>query len=150
MSDYHSAVVTYPARRVSGGPNICRMAETGSHDHLRKKRVGYVIRLAREARGLTQGELAERVSRVRSTINEWETGKSAPSLTDMPLIVAALALDPAAFIAMPDPPEPAPAPESPIAPYLREVTPGPALDRIAQARKRDASRRARLKGTAAG
>jgi DNA-binding transcriptional regulator YiaG len=55
----------------------------------RKRRIAYVIESTRRRRGMTPPQLAELVGRSRGTINDWEAGRSTPSLVDLgPLCVA--------------------------------------------------------------
>lgn len=79
----------------------------------RRERIAYVIRTARERRGLTPPQLAERVGRGRGTINEWERPDgSTPSLIDLGPLCVALGIEPSVFAELP------PIPEDPIAAYL--------------------------------
>lgn len=78
----------------------------------RKERIGYVIRTARERRGLTPPELAEKVGRSRGTINDWEAARSSPNMVDLGLICAALEIEPRVFAELPA------IPVDPIAEYL--------------------------------
>jgi transcriptional regulator with XRE-family HTH domain len=52
--------------------------------------VSHAIRLARSERGLTQGELAQRLGVSQSTISFWENGAEAPTVEH--LIILALEL----------------------------------------------------------
>jgi transcriptional regulator with XRE-family HTH domain len=84
-------------------------------DTERKSRLAYAIRHARERRGMTPPQLAEAVGRGRGTVNDWEAGKSAPSLLDLGPLCAALKVDPRLFADLPE--EPA----SPVDDYLIQV-----------------------------
>lgn len=81
-------------------------------DNDRKARLAYAIRRARERRGMTPPQLAEAVGRGRGTVNDWESGKSAPSLLDLGPLCAALAVDPRLFADLPE------EPPSPVDDYL--------------------------------
>lgn len=80
----------------------------------RKQRLAYAIKTARERRGLSPPQLAERIGRSRGTINDWESGQSAPSLLDLGLLCTALGVDPRLFADLP------PIPASPVDEYLVE------------------------------
>lgn len=82
----------------------------------RKARLAYAIRIAREKRGLTPPQLAERLGRSRGTINDWESGKSAPSLLDLGPLCEVLGADPRLFADLP------PEPVSPVEEYLVRQT----------------------------
>ncbi len=96
-------------------------------DSDRKERLAYAIRTARERRDLTPPQLAERMGRSRGTINDWESGKSAPSLLDLGALCAALMVDPRLFADLP------PVPVSPVDEYLVEEA---ALAGIAEGKRR--------------
>lgn len=74
----------------------------------RKARLAYAIRTAREARGLTPPQLAQRMGRQRGTVNKWESGASAPSLLDLGPLCEALAVDARLFADLPAIPPPSP------------------------------------------
>jgi transcriptional regulator with XRE-family HTH domain len=78
----------------------------------RRDRLGYAIRRAREKRGLTPPQLAERLGVARGTINEWESAKSVPSMLYLGPLCSVLDVDPRLFADLP--PEPA----SPVDDYL--------------------------------
>ena len=52
--------------------------------------VGAQIRTARDAEGLTQGELAEGVGRTRAAVSLWEAGERMPSVDDLLAVAAVL------------------------------------------------------------
>lgn len=81
----------------------------------RKVRLAYAIRRAREQRGMTPPQLAAAVGRGRGTINDWESGKSAPSLLDLGPLCSALGVDPRLFADLPE------EPPSPVDEYLVEA-----------------------------
>lgn len=83
-------------------------------DAERKERLAYAIRTARERRDMTPPQLAERLGRSRGTINDWESGKSAPSLLDLGPLCRVLGADPRLFADLP------PIPASPVDEYLVE------------------------------
>lgn len=58
------------------------------------KALGKLIREAREARGLTQGELAQRAGVTGSAVNQWESGKNIPGQKKQPRLCQILGLDP--------------------------------------------------------
>src|SRR3990167_5435916 len=93
----------------------------------RKQRLAYAIRTARERRNLTPPQLAERMGRSRGTINDWENGKSAPSLLDLGALCSALLVDPRLFADLP------PVPVSPVYEYLVEEA---AQEGIAEGKRR--------------
>lgn len=88
-----------------------RLLPVGS-DLDRKARLAYAIRYAREQRQMTPPQLAERLGRSRGTINDWESGKSAPSLLDLGPLCEVLGADPRLFADLP------PEPVSPVDEYL--------------------------------
>ena len=59
--------------------------------------LGEKIRLAREAMGWTQDELAERVNRSRVTVSEWESNKKRPRRTLIPKLCEVLNMHSGAF-----------------------------------------------------
>lgn len=81
----------------------------------RKARLAYAIRRARERRGLTPPQLAQAVGRGRGTVNDWESGKSSPSLLDLGPLCVALGVDPRLFADLPE------EPPSPVDEYLVDV-----------------------------
>lgn len=96
---------------VVGAWKPLRLLDVGS-DVDRKARLAYAIRRAREISGLTPPQLAERLGRARGTINDWESGKSAPSLLDLGPLCEVLGADPRLFADLP------PEPVSPVDEYL--------------------------------
>ncbi|MFJ4926797.1 helix-turn-helix domain-containing protein [Streptomyces sp. NPDC088736] len=56
----------------------------------RRRAIGDRVRAAREARGLTQEELAELIDRDRKTVNRIEQGTLGSKVDDLILIAAAL------------------------------------------------------------
>ena len=58
------------------------------------KALGKLIREAREARGLSQAELAHRAGVTGSAVNQWESGKNVPSQKKQPRLCQLLGLDP--------------------------------------------------------
>jgi transcriptional regulator with XRE-family HTH domain len=64
-----------------------------------KKHVGARIRRARKEARLTQGELAERIGRVETTISNAERGQVAVSLETLQIIAEALRVEPSHFLA---------------------------------------------------
>lgn len=59
--------------------------------------VGAQIRQARDERGLTQGELAERIGKTQTSISYWESGRRAPDVEDLVAIADALDVQVAFF-----------------------------------------------------
>lgn len=96
----------------------------------RKRRVAYVIRRARESRGLTPPQLAERVGRQRGTVNDWEAGRSTPSLVDLGPLCAALQLEARAFAELP------PIPVDPIVEFLLPTAESAGEEGVRRARRR--------------
>lgn len=60
--------------------------------------LGRVLRIARQAKGLTQIELADRAGTVQSTISSWESGRAEPRLQQLVTLADVLDVDKAAFI----------------------------------------------------
>lgn len=58
---------------------------------------GQVLKSWRESRGLTQEELAERVGRVRTTVNGWEKGHHFPRKNDILAAIRIVGADPEQF-----------------------------------------------------
>jgi Zn-dependent peptidase ImmA (M78 family)/DNA-binding XRE family transcriptional regulator len=52
--------------------------------------VGERIRIARQAAGLSQGDLAETLERTRASISMWESGERTPALDDLYAVARAL------------------------------------------------------------
>lgn len=96
-----------------------RFAAVGTDSDL-KLRLAYAIKYAREQRGLTPPQLAERLGRSRGTVNDWENGKSVPSLLDLGPICRELGVDPRLFADLP------PIPASPVDEYLVDLGRGAA------------------------
>lgn len=84
----------------------------------RKRRFAYALRRAREKRGLTPPQLADRMGVVRGTINRWEDPerKDAPSILQLGSLCAALGVDPRLFAVLP------PEPPSEVDDYLVSAT----------------------------
>lgn len=83
----------------------------------RRARIAYYIRRGRERRNWSPPRLADAVGRSRSTVNDWESGKSTPSLADLGPICDALRLDPRVFVELP------PIPDDQLGPYLVAADP---------------------------
>lgn len=62
------------------------------------KAVGRNIVRAREAKGLTQAELARRIKRPRNSLHRWENGGPGPSLDTLNVIARACECDLASLI----------------------------------------------------
>lgn len=96
-----------------------------------RRRIAYYIREARERRGLSRPQLAERVGVGRGAVSDWESTKTLPSLVHLGAICRALQLNPSLFA---DPPE---IPPNPIESYLMDaavdaaLAEPPAADRLA-------------------
>lgn len=97
---------------VTHGPWCVPSLRVVISDTERKARLAYAIRRAREQRGMTPPQLAAAVGRGRGTINDWEAGKSAPSLLDLGPLCVALGVDPRLFADLPE------EPPSPVDEYL--------------------------------
>jgi transcriptional regulator with XRE-family HTH domain len=84
----------------------------------RKGRFAYALRRARERRGLTAPQLAERLGVVRGTVNRWEdpARKDAPSILQLGALCSALGVDPRLFAVLP------PEPPSEVDDYLIAAT----------------------------
>lgn len=101
-------------RQATATPRLPRMTEaTLLPEQERRVRIASLIKRAREKAGLTPPQLATKVGRQRSTVNEWErAGGSAPSLVDLGPLCVALKIDPRVFADLP------PIPDDPIDEYL--------------------------------
>lgn len=55
--------------------------------------LGRLIRIGREAKGLSQTDLGEAVTAKQSTVSSWESGKVTPSLEQLVRIARALDVD---------------------------------------------------------
>jgi transcriptional regulator with XRE-family HTH domain len=60
---------------------------------------GHVVRQLRQERGMTQAELAARLSLGRTSITNLEKGQQSPPLSALPEIASALGVDPLRLIA---------------------------------------------------
>lgn len=78
-------------------------------------RLGQVIAEVRISAGMTQSELAARISRSEPTISRWEGGKTIPSAVDIRVLCEALGLPPDLFIFPPE------APVSPVQLRMRQA-----------------------------
>jgi transcriptional regulator with XRE-family HTH domain len=65
------------------------------------------LRELREAAGLTQGELAERVGVIREAVARWEAGRREPGWSNVLALAEALGVDCTAFTQAPAEREPA-------------------------------------------
>lgn len=81
----------------------------------RKRRIAYAIRSAREERGLSRPQLAERVGVGRSAVSDWENAETLPSLLNLGPLCDALEVSADLFA---HPPE---IPVSPVREYLLEA-----------------------------
>jgi transcriptional regulator with XRE-family HTH domain len=118
--------------RVSEGLRAVRLAAMLSEEE-RKARIAYVIRMAREHRGLTPPQLADKVGRGRGTVNDWEAERSTPSLVDLGPLCAALSVEPRIFAELP------PIPADPIAEYLVPTAESAVEEGTRRGRKRRAA-----------
>ena len=73
------------------------------------------IREARERKGLTPPQLAQKVGVFRGTVNDWEKGESVPNLLMLGPLCDALGVTADLFRRLPS------APRSPLEDYLEEV-----------------------------
>jgi transcriptional regulator with XRE-family HTH domain len=80
----------------------------------RKARLAYAISSARQKRGMTPPQLAERLGVGRGAVNKWESGESVPSMLWLGPLCEALGLDANLFAVLP------PIPPSPVDEYLTE------------------------------
>jgi transcriptional regulator with XRE-family HTH domain len=83
----------------------------------RRARIAYYIRRGRERRGWSPPQVADAVGRSRGTVNDWESGKSTPSLADLGPICYALRLTPQLFVELP------PIPDDQLGPYVVPADP---------------------------
>ena len=89
-----------------------RLVAMDAGENRRKAALGYAIRRARERRGLTPPKLAEKLGVGRDTVNDWEAGRSVPSMLYLGPLCAALSVDPRLFADLPE------EPPSPVDDYL--------------------------------
>jgi transcriptional regulator with XRE-family HTH domain len=66
------------------------LAYVGKKSSLEPKQLGERIRLAREARGLSQEQFAELIARDQRSVSEYENGKRRIYAHDLPTIAQAL------------------------------------------------------------
>jgi len=78
----------------------------------RKSALAYAIRRSRERRGLTPPKLAALIHVGRDTVNDWEAGRSVPSMLYLGPLCEALRVDPRLFADLPE------EPPSPVDEYL--------------------------------
>ena len=78
----------------------------------RRLRIGSIIKRARERIPMSAPQLADAVGRSRGTVNDWESGRSTPSLADLGPLCAALRVSPEVFVALP------PMPADPLDEFL--------------------------------
>ena len=81
----------------------------------RKGRLAFVIRAARERRGMTVYELADALHVAHSTVYGWESGAKTPSLLALGPLCEALGVSPELFRDLPA------EPPSPVEEYLVET-----------------------------
>lgn len=96
----------------------------------RKRRIAFVISTALARRNMTPPQLAEKVGRSRGTVNDWETGRSTPSLVDLGPLCVALNVDPKVFAELP------PIPADPLADYLLPAVESGVTEGLRRARRR--------------
>lgn len=70
-------------------------------DPTRKARLAYAIRSARDRRGLTPPQLADRLHVARGTVNKWESGEQVPNLLMLGPLCDALGVDANLFAVLP-------------------------------------------------
>jgi transcriptional regulator with XRE-family HTH domain len=70
-------------------------------DPTRKARLAYAIRSARDRRGLTPPQLADRLHVGRGTVNKWESGEQVPNLLMLGPLCEALGVDANLFAVLP-------------------------------------------------
>lgn len=75
----------------AGHPGV-RLA-TPQQEHRFRKRLGALIRKAREAEELSQRELAEQLGCSQSRIAHYETGRGAPRVFDLAQILKAVSVE---------------------------------------------------------
>src|SRR4051794_7321081 len=104
MSGQPSLIVRADARHnMAVGATVPPLVSTSPGQHHTAAVVGDLIRLAREAEGLRQSELAARLSKTPTAISYWESGKRLPGIDDLFAIAEALGRDAAEFL--PPPPQ---------------------------------------------
>lgn len=102
-----------PVREAIGASRVALMQiATDLTEEERKARIAYVIESTRRRRKMSPPQLAELVGRSRGTVNDWEAGRSTPSLVDLGPLCIALGLKPEAFAELPA------IPADPLAEYL--------------------------------
>lgn len=70
-------------------------------DPTRRSRLAYAIRSARDRRGLTPPQLADRLHVARGTVNKWESGEQVPNLLMLGPLCDALGVDANLFAVLP-------------------------------------------------
>lgn len=96
------------------------MADDDLHRTL-QRRVGERIKAAREAEGLTQAQVAQRVGMARASIANLEAGRQDMNISRLALVAAAVSLDLAMLIRPEDLPELPPPPAPPHEVTVRRV-----------------------------
>lgn len=74
-------------------------------DDMRKERLGFAIRAAMRAAGLTQEELAAAIGKSTTTVGRWVRGDTVPNVLEVGPLAHALRVSPLLFIEPPDMPE---------------------------------------------
>lgn len=100
-------------------------------DSERRSRLAYAIRSARDRRGLTPPQLADRLHVARGTVNKWESGEQIPNLLMLGPLCDALGVDANLFAVLP----PIPAWEGDS--YLMDAGTAPGLAEEIEAARRD-------------
>ena len=72
---------------------------------MRKERLGFAIRAAMRAAGLTQEELATTLGKSTTTVGRWVRGDTVPNALEVGPLASALQVSPLLFIDPPDVPD---------------------------------------------
>lgn len=96
-SQEHGAVTAFPVERVRRALRLGVVLD----DPTRRSRLAYAIRSARDKRGLTPPQLADRLHVARGTVNKWESGEQVPNLLMLGPLCDALGVDANLFAVLP-------------------------------------------------
>jgi transcriptional regulator with XRE-family HTH domain len=125
---------TRHVRSGRGSPSVSLVQEAATlSEEERKRRIAYVIESTRRHRDISPPELARRVGRSRGTINDWEAGRSTPSLVDLGPLCVALGVKPDAFADLPA------IPDDPLVAYLLPTAESGVEEGVRRGRRRRAA-----------
>src|SRR5690606_26683664 len=96
-SQTHGSVTVFPVERVRRALRLGVVLD----DPTRRSRLAYAIRSARDKRGMTPPQLADRLHVARGTVNKWESGEQVPNLLMLGPLCDALGVDANLFAVLP-------------------------------------------------